>query len=298
MKFQLDTNFVYDPQRQGFGTNLWKLITGSAPTVVSNKLRVTAATILHYSDIFRGYFNFVLNVPDTPTNALLTGGTGATAVAATYAAVTDGEFTISLEGTAYDITAIDFTGVTTMAGVAAKIQAAIIAQTGLSFITVVWSTNKFIITSRISISVLSAVSGGSGTDISGAGATAFMDSDTGNGTVTAATNSNKKFGLIQLSKNLRCYFHLRGAVLVCVTSNDNGDVKETEITWVTAWTAHDIKYEIDATRREVKFKINENQVAYHETYCPEGVMSLYIENLLADNFDLSYIEARDIETNI
>jgi hypothetical protein len=53
-----------------------------------------------------------------------------------------------------------------------------------------WSTDHFIIhsgdtSSTSAITVTSAVSGGAGTDISGAGATTFMDCDTGNGTVTA-----------------------------------------------------------------------------------------------------------------
>lgn len=123
--------------------------------------------------------------------AYLTGDTGAEAVFGNWAAVTDGEFAITIDGTAYDITGIDFTGVADMDAVAAKIQAAIRAATG-STETCVWSTNKFIITSASSeltseVSVTSTVSGGTGTDISGAGGSDWMDCDTGNGTATAIT---------------------------------------------------------------------------------------------------------------
>lgn len=130
---------------------------------------------------------------NTYTPAFLTGDTGAQSNAATWAAVTDGEFKISINGTAYNIAGINFTGVTTMAEVATKIQTAIRAATG-STETVVWSTNKFIIssvltTSSSAITVTSTVDTPAGTDISGAGAADWMDCDTGNGVVTAKVAS-------------------------------------------------------------------------------------------------------------
>jgi hypothetical protein len=122
----------------------------------------------------------------TYTPALLTGGNSATAVPATWAAVTDGSFTISIDGVEYDITGVDFTGDTTMEEVAATLQVAVRAATS-STETVVWSTDHFIISSvdttdSSAITVCSAV--GSGTDLSGAGATDFLDADLG--TVTDA----------------------------------------------------------------------------------------------------------------
>lgn len=123
------------------------------------------------------------------TPAYLTGGNSATSNFATWAAVTNGEFAISIDGTAYNITQIDFTGVTSMAEVATKIQTAIRLATE-STETCVWSTNHFVITSADATSssamtVTSAVSGGIGTDISGVAATAYLDAETGHGTVTA-----------------------------------------------------------------------------------------------------------------
>jgi len=296
MEETIKSNFYYDPQRQGLSSSLWKTLSGT-PSVVSNKIRVSSAAIIHYADLFRGFFNIVANVPATPTNAYLTGGTSATSVVATWNAVTDGEFAITIDGTSYDITGLDFSTASDMAGVASIIQAAIRTATGNSFETCVWSTNKFVITCRSAITVTSAVSGGSGTDISGAGATTYMDSETGNGTVTAATNSNKKWGLTQLNKGLKCYFELRGATLVAVSSDESGSAQETDITWdATNWNAKDIKFEIDWSGHSIKFKVNGNQVAFHDTRIPRGPMSLYILNELADNFDIKYLEGKDIDT--
>lgn len=122
-------------------------------------------------------------LPNAYAEGYLRGGTGATTVAGTFAAVSDGEFTISIDGTAYDITAIDFTGLGTMALVAAAIQTAIRAAAGGAEI-VEFLTDHFVIISGITgstsaVSKATAVSGGSGTDISGAGATPFMDCDAG-----------------------------------------------------------------------------------------------------------------------
>lgn len=295
MKVQLDTNFYYDPQRQGLNTNLWKFLTGT-PTIASDKIRVSSAAMIHYGDIFRGFFNLVANVPATPTSAYLTGGTGATSVAGTWAAVANGSVKITIDGTAYTITGIVFTGAADMDAVAVILQAAIREATGNSHETVTWSTNHFIITARSGISVTTA--GGVGTDISGAGATAFMDCDTGNGTVTAATYSNKKWGLIQANKGLKCYFELRGDTLVAVTSDESGTAEETDITWDSDWTADDIKYEIDWSGHSVKFKVNGEQYAQHETRIPRSPMSLYVLNELADNFDFSYFEGKEINSYV
>ena len=294
MKVQIDSNFVYDPQRSGYDENLWKTISGT-PAISGTKLRLSSAAVLHYADLFRGFFNFVLNVPATPTNAYLTGGTSATAVVATWNAVTDGEFTISISGVAADITELNFSAAADMAAIALIIQTALQAEFG-TFVTCVWSTNKFVITARDLITVTSAVSGGVGTDISGVAATPFMDSETAVGTVTAATNSNKKFGLIQLSKDLKCYFHLRGATLVAVTSDDTGTSQETDITWLAAWTADNITFEMEWSGMGVAFDVDGSRLAYHETRIPKSAMSLYIDNDLADNFDLSLIECIGVES--
>lgn len=60
-------NFYYDPQRQGYDTTLWKTIAGT-PSISSNKLRLNAATIIHYGDILRGEFVFNVTIPAVPTS--------------------------------------------------------------------------------------------------------------------------------------------------------------------------------------------------------------------------------------
>jgi hypothetical protein len=125
------------------------------------------------------------------TPALLTGGNAATAVLATWTAVTDGSFRITIDGTLRNITGLTFAGCTTMAMVAGRIQNGIRAATG-SLETCTWSTDHFVInsvntTSSSAITVTSATGGG--TDISGVGATTFMDAEVAVGTVTAAALS-------------------------------------------------------------------------------------------------------------
>lgn len=123
----------------------------------------------------------------TFTPAFLTGKNDATAVVATWNAVTDGSFAITINGAAQTVTGLDFSTDTTMEGIAGRIQVAIQALTGAADICI-WSTDHFLITSSSSANT-SAVTvtraTGSGTDISGAGGTPFMSANEGNGAATA-----------------------------------------------------------------------------------------------------------------
>jgi len=134
----------------------------------------------------------------TYTPAYLTGGGSATAVIGTWTAVNDGSFDIDIDGASYTMSAIDFSGATSMDEVAELIQDEIRAETA-ALETCVWSTDHFVISS-VDTSATSAVTvasaSGVGTDISGAGGTTFMDCDVGNGTVTAkVVRSNEGGGL-------------------------------------------------------------------------------------------------------
>ena len=129
------------------------------------------------------------------TPAFLTGGTSATNVVATRNAVTNGTFRITINGVVRDITGLNFATDTTMEQIASRIQTAIRALTW-KLETVVWSTNKFIISSSLAtlssaITVTSAQ--GTWTDISWVWGTAFMDSETGRGTVTAVANTYTEY---------------------------------------------------------------------------------------------------------
>ena len=128
---------------------------------------------------------------ETYTPAYLTGGTNAQNLFNQWLSVLNGSFRITINGVTHNCDAINFTGVTSMSDVAAKIQTAINTAFGAGEATVAWSTNRFIITSldttvASAISVTTTSTGTVGTDISGAGANNWMDCDTGNGVATAA----------------------------------------------------------------------------------------------------------------
>lgn len=115
----------------------------------------------------------------------LFGGPGATTVIATWTAVNDGAFTISIDGSEQDITALDFSsGVVDMEDVAGVIQTGLraIASGGFTLATCVWDEERtrFKIQSGTTsgmTSVSFTSTQGAGTDISGAGGTAFMEAD-------------------------------------------------------------------------------------------------------------------------
>ena len=132
----------------------------------------------------------------------LLGGGSPTASGGTWTAVSDGEFTISIDGTEYEVTGIDFTsGATTAALIAGKIQAALRTATG-GLEEVYWDAAAGVfmiysadVTVNSAVSKASAVSGGAGTDISGEG-TAFMDCDAG-ATGEVVTAANLKYDNVQ-----------------------------------------------------------------------------------------------------
>jgi len=285
-------NFTYDPQRQGYDAGLWKTLSGS-PSVSTTNLLFNAAAAIQYADCLRGCFNFKITLAGTPVNANLTGGTSATAVVATWNAVTDGEFTITIDDVAYDITGLDFSGAADMDGVAAIIQEALRTATSTQ-VTCVWSTNKFIITGKTTVSVTSAVGGGSGTDISGAGATAFMDAETGRGTATSG--DNKIFGLISLNKGVKAVFHIYGNELRCISVDEDGATTTSIVPWVSAWSSSAAVWQIKWAGQGLSFYVNEAQVASHMSNIPNSAMSPYIYNSDADNLLLSYLEGVGIES--
>ena len=286
-------NFYYDPQRQGFDAGLWKVLAG-APAIASNKLVINADEIIQYADCVRGVYNFAISFPTIPNNATLTGGASATAVPATWAAVTDGEFTITIDGSAYDVVEIDFSSITTMDEVAALIETYIRNTTGDLTTTVVWSTNKFIITATTSISVTSAVSAGAGTDISGAGATAFMDSETGRGTV--ADGDDKEFGLKQKNQDVYAVAKMNGSSFQFITKDAKGVTETSNIPWVSAWTATETVFSIHWTGQGFLFKAGSTVLASHNGSSIFKPMSIYLRNTDADNMILGFVEGLGIES--
>jgi hypothetical protein len=101
------------------------------------------------------------SVADTPENLAL------------FTAITDGSFAITIDGDAQDITALDFSSETTMAGVATVIETALqaVATGGYTLATCTYKDNRFRIDpgvagSASTISFLTPVDPAAGTDIS------------------------------------------------------------------------------------------------------------------------------------
>lgn len=105
--------------------------------------------------------------------AELRGGSVPNSELSTFQAITDGSFTISIDGASEDITSLDFSSDTTMAEVATTIQTALqaVASGGYTAATCTYDGNRFFINSGTtgassSISFLTTVSPATGTDIS------------------------------------------------------------------------------------------------------------------------------------
>lgn len=121
---------------------------------------------------------------ETAQSAELRGGGSSETTVATWEAITDGSFTISIDGVEEDITAIDFTGDTTLDLVAATIEAKIqaVAAGGYTLATCTHDGTRFFITSGTTgststISFLTTTSPASGTDI-----VSMLDMASGNAT--------------------------------------------------------------------------------------------------------------------
>ena len=126
---------------------------------------------------------------------------------AVWAAVSDGEFTISIDSDAQEITGIDFTGDTNMDDVAATIQAKLqaVASGGYTAATCTWDSvdTVFNIVSGTTgasslVSFMTPIAAPSGTDVSGAGeagdADAFFQGRQGQGTKTAGIDAEATVG--------------------------------------------------------------------------------------------------------
>jgi hypothetical protein len=125
------------------------------------------------------------------TPAFLTGGNAPEIVVAIWDSVSDGAFSITIDGAVREITGLNFQvpAVISMAEVATVIQVGIRAVTG-SNETCTWSGTEFVITSALTtvasaVTVTSTIAVPAGTDISGAGA-AYMDCDAGSTAVASA----------------------------------------------------------------------------------------------------------------
>lgn len=124
---------------------------------------------------------------DADQAAQLRGGSDSLTVIATWAAITDGSFNITIDGGNEDITAIDFTGDTTLDNVAATIEASLqaVATGGYTAATCTHDGERFFISSGTTGALseisafLSTVDPASGTDL-----VALLDMEQGSATFT------------------------------------------------------------------------------------------------------------------
>lgn len=145
---------------------------------VNGDARVTAEGKKAARDFFaqtqRPKFLAIAQVFTTPQTGFMR--TGQTALPASLAAVANGSFQIAVDGISKAVTAVDLTGITTMAGLATVLQTAIRTPAVSPFSTVTVTadavTRQLTIKSGTSgdastVSVLGTVTPASGTDISG-----------------------------------------------------------------------------------------------------------------------------------
>lgn len=59
------TNFVYDPKRQGYDTNLFKTLVG-VPAAAGSLLRLTSAEIVGYADMYGCDLTMRITIPTVP----------------------------------------------------------------------------------------------------------------------------------------------------------------------------------------------------------------------------------------
>jgi hypothetical protein len=289
-------NFNYDPQRQAYDTGLWKSLV-SAPTISGTKMRVTSAKAIQYGDCLRGDYKFRVTIPAAPTAAYLTGGSSATAVIATWNAVTDGEFTITINEETVDVIGLDFSAAADMDEVAVIIQDGINAEiSGREAVTVAWDTDHFVITGLSVVSVTSAVADGEGTDISGAGATTFMDGEVNVGTPTSG--DSKYFGLTQLASGAMAAFRVFGNKLRMITATEGGGQIVTDLPFPSAgWHGAEVVFRISWAGQAVTYYVNNIQVAVHmDEVIPRTTMSIFVQNDDADNLDFGSFDAQGVES--
>lgn len=104
---------------------------------------------------------------NTPTSGFLTGGilTATQQLISNWNTISNGSFTISIDGVPINVTGLDFTASLNLNGVAGVISAALIGDA-----TVVWDGSEFIVmsdTTGVTSTVGFATTEGTGTDISG-----------------------------------------------------------------------------------------------------------------------------------
>jgi hypothetical protein len=154
-------------------------------TIVQNASRSAALAFgtLMQKDAANDKWAPLQSVAET-AGSMLSGANGGNLAA--WQAVEDGEFSVTVNGVALDITGLDFSGISALTEINDIVNAAAAGRFSVQDVDDAGGSFRFIAPTvglyKSSVSVLSAVSGGSGTDISGA---SFFNATAG--TVTAGT---------------------------------------------------------------------------------------------------------------
>lgn len=61
------SDFTYDPQISGFNVSFWKTLSGTDPSISSNKIRINNRVISSYTGYLFGEAEFTITVPAAPT---------------------------------------------------------------------------------------------------------------------------------------------------------------------------------------------------------------------------------------
>jgi len=172
--------------------DIWSIWTDADVTIFNHGKYTIILTGIGKPYVYDGNTLFQL-WSSSYLSAYLTSWDAPTTVLATWTAVTDWTFTITIDWVARNITWLNFSIATSMSWIASIIQAKIRTVTSWKETVIFNNNNKFVISSAIhtvssAITVTSAT--GSWTDISWAWATAFLDCETWRWTVTASAVIN------------------------------------------------------------------------------------------------------------
>jgi hypothetical protein len=114
--------------------------------------------------------------------------------------------------------------------------------------------------------------------------------------VAPTAGDTRIWGLRQMAANCGLTFEIDGETFSCVADNIDGVSEEVEVTWNTAWTNQEVDWTIKWTGFSAEFLVNGVQIAFiNAAGVPKVPLSIYLRNDNADDMDLAYIEAINVQ---
>lgn len=115
----------------------------------------------------------------------------------------------------------------------------------------------------------------------------------------------RKWGFYQLANTSGAWFDITDDALTCQVQNADGTNETASVEWQAAWTDTKVDWAIKWTGFSAEFLINGVQVAflngdtltskYSTKSVPSFPLSIYLRNDNADEMDLSYVEALNVQ---